>query len=162
MADTTNICGSCTACCTHLAVETIAKPAGVACKHLCQELHGIGCAIYSERPNQCRSYGCIWYADQLAQLGLFRAAERPDKLGVIFTTSSASSEFEREEKMALGILVEVRPNAVHEGNARKAIDRLARNSLLVLLRGDKERKVIGPADKVGKVVSFLKRKGVKL
>lgn len=154
---TSNICGACTACCIHLAVETIGKAAGVACEHLCSA----GCTVYSTRPDQCRNYGCIWYADQAVKLGLMRPMERPDKLGIILSATPGTSEFERESGEQLAMIVEVRPNATHEGNARRTIERISRHGLLILMRGD-ERKVIGPKDKVGKVTDFIKRKGGKL
>ena len=51
-------CGACDACCVvfEIQVPSIAKPAGVPCKHLTKT----GCAIYEERPEMCRHWLCGW------------------------------------------------------------------------------------------------------
>ena len=56
----TRQCGSCTLCCKVLAVAALEKPAGVWCRH-CRP--GQGCGIYEERPQECRTFGCLWLAD---------------------------------------------------------------------------------------------------
>ncbi len=48
-------CGSCTLCCKVLTVEKINKPNGQWCQHCIQ---GRGCAIYSDRPNECQQFQC--------------------------------------------------------------------------------------------------------
>ena len=50
-------CGTCTFCCKVLAVPEIDKPADRWCKHVAQ---GKGCAIYADRPTQCRTFDCLW------------------------------------------------------------------------------------------------------
>ncbi len=50
-------CGSCGLCCKLLAVETIAKPSHAWCDHF---RPGTGCAIYAERPGECRTFRCLW------------------------------------------------------------------------------------------------------
>lgn len=69
------VCGPCTECCTHIKVEALDKPAGVACKHLCSK----GCGIYSQRPSECKAYVCGW---------LEGYAPRPDACGIIFERCS--------------------------------------------------------------------------
>jgi hypothetical protein len=51
-------CGACDACCVvfEIQVPSIAKPAGVPCKHLSKS----GCAIYEWRPDMCRHWLCGW------------------------------------------------------------------------------------------------------
>jgi hypothetical protein len=56
----TRECGSCTLCCKVLAVSALEKPLGVWCKH-CRP--GRGCGIYEERPQECRTFACLWLAD---------------------------------------------------------------------------------------------------
>lgn len=68
-------CGGCTACCTVLAVESIGKPCMQQCQH---ELLQIGCAVYEDRPEECRAYACAY------RLGHPSVTVRPDKCGVIF------------------------------------------------------------------------------
>jgi hypothetical protein len=51
-------CGACDACCVVFEIQepSIAKPAGVPCRHLTKQ----GCAIYEQRPNTCRAWLCGW------------------------------------------------------------------------------------------------------
>lgn len=48
-------CGTCTLCCKLLAITALDKPRGSWCMH-CSP--GAGCAIYAERPAECRSFHC--------------------------------------------------------------------------------------------------------
>jgi len=48
-------CGTCTLCCDLLAVQEIAKPAGMMCNYCTA---GQGCHIYDSRPKQCRLFNC--------------------------------------------------------------------------------------------------------
>ena len=48
-------CGSCTLCCKVLTVEELSKPNGQWCPHC---IKGRGCAIYSDRPDECRRFQC--------------------------------------------------------------------------------------------------------
>ena len=67
-------CGECTVCCTVPAIDNsqIQKAAGATCRHC-----GVGCAIYSARPDVCADYFCAW-----RQLEIFGEEWRPDKSGV--------------------------------------------------------------------------------
>jgi hypothetical protein len=69
-------CGSCTACCTELAIVTdeMKKPCGVACEHCV----GGGCAIYATRPQLCRDYYCVWRS-----IPDMPDSWRPDRSGVL-------------------------------------------------------------------------------
>jgi hypothetical protein len=51
-------CGACDACCVlfEITEPSIAKPAGVPCRHLLKT----GCAIYETRPQTCRKWLCGW------------------------------------------------------------------------------------------------------
>jgi hypothetical protein len=42
-----------------MGIKEIAKPSGAWCPH-CRPGHG--CAIYAERPDECRSFHCDWLA----------------------------------------------------------------------------------------------------
>ena len=53
-------CGSCTKCCTVMAVAEIKKKAWVECPHAAA---GLGCKIYSDRPSGCRKFICGWLLD---------------------------------------------------------------------------------------------------
>jgi hypothetical protein len=50
-------CGSCTLCCKVMGIKEIGKPMGSWCSH-CKP--GKGCGIYSERPEECRTFLCDW------------------------------------------------------------------------------------------------------
>jgi len=50
-------CGSCGLCCKLVAVEELGKPAHQWCSHFTV---GKGCAIYADRPGECRSFRCLW------------------------------------------------------------------------------------------------------
>lgn len=71
-------CGPCTACCTVIGVREglgAPKPPGVPCTHLaaCG-----GCSIYKSRPEECRTYACLWLQ------GMGSIEDRPDLLGVVY------------------------------------------------------------------------------
>src|SRR5262245_12567524 len=68
-------CGDCTACCTVLVVEELAKPMRWSCDH---QAWG-GCRIYEVRPETCRQFNCLWLRGALPA----DQALRPDRLGVI-------------------------------------------------------------------------------
>ncbi len=53
-------CGDCTLCCKLLQVSELEKPQGRLCVHVDGSK---GCAIYSERPQSCRSFHCLWLMD---------------------------------------------------------------------------------------------------
>ncbi len=50
-------CGACSMCCKLTHVASLAKPAGQWCAHVD---HGHGCAIYADRPGECRAFVCDW------------------------------------------------------------------------------------------------------
>lgn len=68
---TTRACGDCAVCCTVLEIGELAKPAGVACRHL---KAGGGCTIWGEHPTPCKTYVCLWrLSDELVPPDLFPA-----------------------------------------------------------------------------------------
>lgn len=77
-------CGACSACCTVLRVDELAKPAGVDCEHQRRDCGGedgdspsAGCGIHETRPPICRAYHCLWLQGGLED------DERPDRTGGI-------------------------------------------------------------------------------
>ncbi|MGV1769484.1 YkgJ family cysteine cluster protein [Agrobacterium vitis] len=50
-------CGTCTLCCRLPDIDALAKPANTWCIHCTA---GKGCTIYSERPQLCRDFLCLW------------------------------------------------------------------------------------------------------
>ncbi len=71
-------CGSCSECCTILAVQfpNYMKPHDSKCEYV--RLEG-GCSIYNKRPEVCRGYQCGWL-----ELDALPNSCRPDLLGVMF------------------------------------------------------------------------------
>ena len=53
-------CAGCTMCCKLLEIGALNKPPGQWCPH-CKV--GEGCAIYETRPDECRSFNCLWLSD---------------------------------------------------------------------------------------------------
>jgi hypothetical protein len=56
----TRTCGSCTLCCKVYKIPALPKPAGQWCSH-CKP--GKGCGIYPDRPEQCRTFLCLWLSE---------------------------------------------------------------------------------------------------
>ncbi len=71
-------CGNCQACCIVFEIESLRKPQGVKCEHLCST----GCSIYVGRPGQCKEFRCHWLNGRVMD---GKRAYRPDKLGLIIT-----------------------------------------------------------------------------
>jgi coenzyme F420-reducing hydrogenase beta subunit len=69
-------CGTCTACCTVLAIAELQKPARWACDHV----HCSGCRIYADRPQPCRDFNCAWLRGAIPG----DDSLRPDRLGLLF------------------------------------------------------------------------------
>lgn len=53
-------CGSCTLCCKVLGIAALQKPHGTWCKHCTP---GKGCGIYPDRPEECKTFLCMWLLD---------------------------------------------------------------------------------------------------
>ena len=125
-------CDSCTACCTALAVRELDKPRYQPCAHLCA---GGGCGIYAQRPGACRDYRCLWLDGHLGE------DDRPDQLGVIFTTTA---DPDRPGEGTLPMLIEVEPGALASARVQRAISDLSSKRRVVLL--DRAgRRVVGGA-----------------
>ena len=98
-------CGSCTACCQGLAINELDKPGHQMCAHICDH----GCDIYHGRPGSCRDFECLWLQGHL------REEDRPDKLGVVFTTTG------HPELGTLPLLIEVTPHAIQATVIKDAV-----------------------------------------
>jgi hypothetical protein len=53
-------CGSCNLCCRVMGVPEI-KQDHAWCQHACRP--GGGCRIYTDRPEPCRDFNCMWLLD---------------------------------------------------------------------------------------------------
>ena len=113
-------CGPCTACCTALAIAELNKPTFQSCSHLCDT----GCDIYARRPGSCADYQCLWLQGHLAE------EDRPDLLGVIFTTTADPADVARS---TLPMLVEYREGALASPRLQQAIEGLLRHRPVVVM-----------------------------
>lgn len=77
-------CGDCTLCCKVMAIEQLGKPASAWCPH-CKP--GQGCRIYPKRPDECRSFNCLWRVNDLLD-----ERWRPSKSKLVLTTSEDGIE----------------------------------------------------------------------
>jgi hypothetical protein len=140
MAD--NICGECRACCTVLGVKELDKPVYTACSHECSG----GCSIYKDRPDECRTYKCLFY------LNPFDKRFRPDKIGVIVEPSST--------KFGATLVVrEVIQGASDSKEAQEYINNLLAqtDSVAYIVRPDNTRSAIFPPGKEHLINLFPKR-----
>ena len=68
------LCEECTLCCKLLETHDIPSRIGEYCNH-CES----GCKIHDKRPEECRTYQCMW-----SQMEKVSDDLRPDKCGIIF------------------------------------------------------------------------------
>ncbi|WP_020180109.1 hypothetical protein [Methylopila sp. M107] len=73
-------CGGCTLCCKVMGIAALEKPLGRWCPH-CKI--GKGCGIYETRPDECRTFNCLWL--QRENLG---PEWRPDRAKFVMAPSA--------------------------------------------------------------------------
>jgi len=78
----TRECGTCTLCCKVMGIYALDKPRGRWCDHA---MPGRGCAIYDDRPQECRTFSCLWLLDD--NLG---PEWKPEKSKMVLTADEAS------------------------------------------------------------------------
>jgi hypothetical protein len=126
-------CAACTGCCTVLAIEELDKPAGVPCQHLSSD--GGGCGIYETRPKACREYDCGW------RLGVGTLEQRPDRMGVVMSPIAPGLPGHPG-----AVVHELWPDAFDDAQAFLAD--VARGLVLLLIRDDLIKRVMGPEDRI--------------
>lgn len=95
-------CGECDACCDHVAVHALNKPAQTLCP-LLQAYDGRGCCSnYQCRPSECKAYTCSWIDGDLP------SGWRPDRCGILF--ESGRIEWPRTITVVTGF--ELEPGAI--------------------------------------------------
>jgi hypothetical protein len=72
-------CGTCTLCCKLVAVDALGKGPAEWCVH-CKP--GTGCRIYETRPEECRTFNCVWLMD--TRLG---PEWKPDRSKLVLITA---------------------------------------------------------------------------
>jgi Fe-S-cluster containining protein len=88
-------CGACNACCIALTIDDaeLQKPQGYRCHHAQRDN---SCAIYSKRPETCRTFFCGW-----RQLKWIGEAMRPDKSDVLVRMQRSVSRETGEEQLGV-------------------------------------------------------------
>lgn len=71
-------CGPCTLCCKVMGITALQKPRGRWCPQ-CQP--GKGCRAYDSRPDECRSFACLWLGE-----GFLGEEWRPDRSKLVLYT----------------------------------------------------------------------------
>jgi hypothetical protein len=114
-------CGSCSECCTVLAVEEIGKPADVPCQFLVPS-NGQGCCgVYDDQPPHCRRFKCGWL------VGNFPQKFRPDRIGLVV--------FQTDSEVGKGIMIaESRPGALEGAAAQRIQQEVEAAGMLVIKR----------------------------
>jgi len=113
-------CGGCTACCKTHEIRELAKPPGQWCPH-CRP--GRGCAIYESRPEECRTFGCLW----LAGYGPDRI--RPDRSRVVLGTVTFTV---RGKPLELVTMNELSPGALAQPAGQEIVQQLLGNGAVLL------------------------------
>ena len=128
-------CGTCTACCTVLAVAELRKPRRWACDHV----HCAGCGIYAERPQTCRDFNCAWLRGAIPG----DESLRPDRLGLLFdlfySTATNRSRF---------VAFELWNGAFGEAPAAALLRKIAADREVELSYRDGTWRTIGTTDQV--------------
>lgn len=102
-------CGDCTLCCKLLGVKELNKPAHEWCKH-CDI--GKGCRIYTQRPNECQNFTCMWWA------GMTPEELKPDKVHAVFTMTGDKITVDVDKH---------RKDVIEKGVVKEYVDLLLKN-----------------------------------
>lgn len=86
-ADEGRRCGRCTLCCKIMEITELKKPVGSWCSH-CDP--GKGCRIYQERPDECRTFQCLWLMGE----GHLGQEWKPDKSKLVLVTAHTGNGVE--------------------------------------------------------------------
>ncbi len=138
-------CGDCTACCTHLTVNSpdFAKPAGIACSHLTAS----GCAIHAVRPHICRTWFCVWR--RRADLP---DAARPDRSGLLVSINFVDRPQNCLEAVSINVRLLPGSDAIRSGMAAAILDRLCDQLVPVWFSDGQEKMLMHPAADVARHV----------
>ncbi len=126
-------CGSCNLCCDVFEIEEISKAQGQKCEHLKRGCGG--CQIYERRPDQCRSFQCLWTQ------GIGPSRMRPDRSGVVLTSPGGSMIHGHAQSFE-----KVTPQA------RQFLDSITERAVVILVAGDRRKLLGGPAHLVTEIM----------
>lgn len=123
-----------------MGVPSINKPNNTPCSKLC----ATGCSIYTERPQECCDFECLWLQDDGH---VFRNMQRPDHIGVIFDVTGEASKIGRQALVAHAVW----PGALEAGEAKKLVEKYAARGILVICIDGDKRSYVGPEHLITKV-----------
>lgn len=141
-------CDGCTACCTVMAVKdkltvTVGKkeseaeffkPWNQRCEHQTEK----GCAIYGKHPHSCAVFSCLWaHSDKIPE------EDRPDKNGLLIWRPE-TPVFTKTTGLKVVAAAEVFPGAFETPRVRGILEAYLRETLLVLVRTETDRRMMGP------------------
>lgn len=126
-------CGSCSLCCDLVAVTALAKPECQLCRHAEPGRPGGACTIYEARPEECRTFRCVWLISQEDEDKTPLPIElRPDNCHVVFAGVELNGE-PYDDATAAHVDPKY-PNAWREGPVYSFINKLVDKGVLVALR----------------------------
>lgn len=128
-------CGTCQECCTFVHVQSLGKPSRTRCEHQC----ATGCAIYANRPSECRTYRCSWLEGYLGE------RDRPDHSGILFETLFlGSKDGDRAFCVLMGMITDGRDTPDFYELAESLCDD---RTGVILIADDADPDLIGIGDK---------------
>lgn len=127
-------CGTCTACCTALAVTELDKAQDVECSNVRDHR----CAIYDRRPVSCREFSCVWLHDSAG--AIVSGEFRPDRCGLVLDLTTKTSSALPQAFVAH----ELWPGASRQGDGERLICKLSRHSVVIVRGLDGNRRLLGP------------------
>ncbi len=127
-------CDGCSECCK-LGIPELKKPAGPWCKYVHHgDYHIKSCSIYSERPDSCRSFHCLWLLSQTRPGQQYQAEMRPDRCHVVLVVDVfAVHQVDRNERILFAHCDPKYPDAWRRGLIKVAIETFLRRGGTVLV-----------------------------
>jgi hypothetical protein len=121
-------CDGCTMCCKIMGVTELEKPRDTNCKFCAK---GRGCTIYSNRPESCKNFECLWLQSQSPDVPYTFGPElRPDRCRVVmYPTTSGKGVIANVDPM--------RPNAWQHPNVQRILDAFKPIGPVVIAIGSK-------------------------
>lgn len=134
----THTCGTCSMCCKLMAVEELNKPVNVWCQHVVKRK---GCGIYSDRPESCRTFQCLWL-----RMKDMPEEARPDRCKVMLD----AAEQDDGTPALVAMIDPAYPLAWNEGVIGKIIHKWATITRVIISSGVNTNKIILRADEFGR------------
>jgi hypothetical protein len=123
-------CDGCTECCYYLGIAALGKPNCVTCKHVEER---VGCGIYEERPEDCRTFECMWLQTQTDRVRAWPKMMRPDKCGVMFVATTSDNTIAAHTR---------EPDALENPTIKKRMNQWLRNGLQVVQVNGQQRRLL--------------------